>query len=300
MILAPADAPASVRKRSDRPVLRMGRAAGRVFPERGTYEFEPARLQVIADHQASFGLPPIDHEKVSAQLASGGLHSFIAMGERLLADVPGLPDLDVVVLAHETPDLDFSASAACFLAYRCRGERTVAFSVSDQGVGAPFTALRLVERMVAAGQARTGAVFVFDQNTLPFWDDRVHGAAVRDAGAAIVVGTGLDGPALASVWEVPVEPGRLAAEVGRVRRELPADRAVLLLGSTLASCARELGAGGDEVRVAPERHLCTATWLELAGHDRRQDAALLLADYDPATGRLHAAGFLPGPEEEAS
>lgn len=293
-------APTAVPATGDTTVLRMNRVVGRVFLERGTYEFEPARLRIISDHQASFGLPPIDTEKVSKQLASGGMHSFISMGAQLLDEVTGLPELQVVILTHDTPDLDFYESAASYLAHRCPGDTTVAFSVSDQGVGAPFTALRLIDRMVSAGQVQNGAIFVFDQNTLPFWDMRVHGAAVRDAGVMILVGAGDEGPGLASVTEARVEPEHLAAELAQTRRELPADPAVLILGSTLAPCAAALGASGDRVRVAPEHHLCTATWLELAGDGNgwwRSGTPLLLADYDPATKRLYTASFLPGPEE---
>ena len=90
-------------------------------------------------------------------------HSFADMCADLLAGLPGGYLLELVVLAHVTPDLDARKSVAGALAAPGR----LVFAVSDQGRLAPFTALQVA---AAFPDRRHAAVIAVDQAVVPYSD----------------------------------------------------------------------------------------------------------------------------------
>ncbi|NUS89044.1 MAG: hypothetical protein HOY75_41680, partial [Streptomyces sp.] len=106
--------------------------------------------------------------------------SFVAMGGELLAGAsggggqhapgtsglgtsgPGLSrPLDYLVVAHEAYDAAPAGLAAGFLAEACPGEPR-AFSIADQGIGAPFSGLKVLDRIHRSGGLSDAALFVLD------------------------------------------------------------------------------------------------------------------------------------------
>jgi len=146
--------------------LRLARPIVRTFPAHTNVEPPPPEWQrFMADFCAAYDL---DFDL--ARYTNGGGHSFGEMAQALLADLDQpLPELDAVLLAHHAPDTKVFEIAGCHLTELCPGD-PVAFSVSGQGIGAPFTALRILTSMRQADDLREGAVFILDQSSLPYKD----------------------------------------------------------------------------------------------------------------------------------
>lgn len=232
-----------------------------------------------------------------------GERSFVAMGGELLAGapvgdgqhVPGASGpgtsgpgtsgpgpvlsrpLDYLVVAHEAYDAAPAGLAAGFLADACPGEPR-AFSVADQGIGAPFSGLKVLDRIHRSGGLSDAALFVLDPA----------------AGAVLALG-GTGGWALEAVAE------ERAAEAADCLPLLgPAARTSYVLGNGLRDLARPLEAAGAMVRTAGPAHGCAGVWRALrdATADVAADGAgegaerLVIADRDRGPGRLHVAVFV--------
>jgi hypothetical protein len=162
--------------------LRLARPIVRTFPRRAKVEPPPPEWQrFMADFCAAYDL---DFDL--ARYTNGDGHSFAEMAQALLADLDQpLPELDAVLLAHHVPDTKVFEIAGCHLTELCPGD-PVAFSVSGQGIGAPFTALRILTSMRQTDDLREGAVFILDQSSLPYKDPDTpdHGNPIPHNGAA--------------------------------------------------------------------------------------------------------------------
>ena len=90
-------------------------------------------------------------------------HSFTDMCEGLVLAASASGPLELVVLAHVTPDLDARESVAGALA----SPGLLVFAVSDQGRLAPFTALQVA---AAYPDRRHAAVITVDQAVVPYSD----------------------------------------------------------------------------------------------------------------------------------
>src|SRR5262249_51745452 len=92
-------------------------------------------------------------------------HSFSGMTGDLLSDLDEpLAELDLVVLAYQTPDLHVAEAAGCYLAHRCPGG-PASFAISGPGPGSAFTALKVADSMYRCGVLGAGVLFVLDQTT---------------------------------------------------------------------------------------------------------------------------------------
>jgi hypothetical protein len=249
-------------------------------------ELTARESRFIADLLAS-----LDVEHDPGLYARGDGNSFISMSRELLdgLDRP-LPAMDLVLLAYYLPDRLLFEIAGCYVTEQCPGHPTT-FSVSGQGVGAPFTALRILNQMRLAGEVADGAVFVFDQSTVPYRDPDVHDGLVRDCAVLLATDTaGVgDGAALDFVDEQPVvDPaGRLHALI----RQIP--RVRIVAGRMLADRLDQDFRTRHGIVAGPRHRLCTSAWAALAEHWPR-DRYTVVADYDPHEGRLFQAGLRPG------
>jgi hypothetical protein len=240
----------------------------------------------MTDYLAQFGLKP-DWELY----ARGGGRSFIEMTQQLLdsLDRP-LPALDTALLAYHLPDHTVIEVAGCYLAERCTGRPEV-FSVAGQGVGAPFTALRILHGLRQAGELGHGAVFVLDHSTAPYRDAASHNGAVQDCAALLCTDTaGADDAAvLEFVDERPTDD--LAGSLTMFTRHLPAVR--IAAGRLLADRLDPQFLARHDVTAGAPGQLCTSAWAALAAA-WPQDRYTVAADYDPHSGRLFQAGLRPG------
>lgn len=247
-------------------------------------------------------------------------NTFVDLLDGLLAASPdqraaALGAVDLAVIAHHTPDLDYRESAACYLTHVLPAAPET-FAVSDQGVGAPFTALRLLGAMIGAARSapspdradRAAALFVLEQAAQLLPDMSAAETGITDSAVAFLVGG--DGPTVVlDTVEVPAADSAAAVEwlswaVTRARAEVrsyylwdasPYTAVTVIAGTGLNSkdVAAAVQRSGDgvgpvTVRPVPARHLCTAVWAALAD-ELPEPGALVLADRDRRSGRLFLA-----------
>ena len=258
------------------------RPAVRAFADRAHVP-STVESRFMADFLTDFGVQP-DWDLH----ARGGGNSFIQMSTELLAGLERpLPALDAALLAYHLPDLKVVEVAGCFLTEHCDGSPTV-FSVAGQGVGAPFTALRILRSMRLADELTDGAVFVIDQSTVPYRDPDTHDNEVRDCVALLCTDAeGADDAAvLEFVSERPVVD--LADALTVVLHRNPGARVVA--GRMLASRLGEEFVARHGIVAGPRRQLCTSVWAAVA-ENWPQDSPVVVADYDPHAGRLFLAGL---------
>jgi len=265
--------------------MRLSRPAVRAFADHRT---EPTanESRFLTDFLASFGMEPD-----LGLYARGGGNSFIRMSQEMLdgLDRP-LPAMDLVLLAYHLPDRQIFEVAGCWLAERCPGRPAVC-SVSGQGVGAPFTALRILRGMRLAGQLTDGAVFVLDQSTTPYRDPDVHDGTARDCAVLLTTDTAdaSDGAVLDFMDEQPADDP--AERLDALIRRIPGVR--IVAGRLLADILDPDFRDRHGIVAGPRHGLCTSAWAALAEHWPR-GRYTVVADYDPHEGRLFQVGLRPG------
>jgi len=266
--------------------LRLGRPAARAFSRRGPAELAGVELKFMTDFLAAFG-EEVDHDRY----ARGGGNGFIDMAGQLLdgLDRP-LPELDHVLLAYHLPDMHVVEVAGCYLAERCPGGPEV-LSVSGQGVGAPFTALRILQGLRLGGRTADGAVLVLDQSTLPYPDPDIVAGRDRDSAVLLWTVPSQEADALEVDFLTEQQVADPAAAVARLARRLPAAR--IVVGRVLAERLDPELRARDLLVEGPADQLCTSAWSALADH-WAPDRYTVVADYDPYSGRLSQAGLRPG------
>jgi hypothetical protein len=274
-----ADRAGLLRELPVRPVA----AAARAF--RGHQPIEDDGLDLyLSDMVAGYGRS-YDREL----LARAQVTSYTTMASATIADLaPRVGSLQRIVLAFATPDIDSRASAGCYLVEAAPGRPTV-FCVSDQGVTAPFTALRLAADHLrgAAPDART-ALLVLDQRTIP-WEvapgERIPADDTAVAYALRPAAPGETGVLLSQRTEVTPDeaPALLAGILDEIaaRHDRPLD---LVAGPDVP-----VADGTERVhRVAPGS-LCTGIWA--AAH--RLTGPVAVAEYDPRLHYLCVAAWEP-------
>jgi hypothetical protein len=254
----------------------------RVFPESGPYVRDPRRLRHYRDLLTPWGVA-LDE----GMLRRGGRNSFRAMSAELVEQLDLPAAVDLVVLAHSTPDFDPIFSAASHLAYLCPGEPR-AFAVSDHGVGAPFAALRVIAAHLRWPEFTDALLVVLDQTSLPNYDEQVHRQLVEDSGVAVLIGAAGRSRVAGVACLDDVGRDDVPRLVTRLLEGEPAGT-LLLAGPTL-----ELAAASGPVHRASSRYLCTAVWVALSEHlDQWRDRfeRVLVVDHDDRLRQLHAASI---------
>jgi hypothetical protein len=271
--------------RTDAGSMRLARPAVRRFAGRDRPAPTATELRFITESLAA-----VDREPDLDRYAAGGGNSFTRMCGELLDGLDGtLPPLDAVLLAYHLPDLAVIEVAGAYVAHRCPGDPAV-FSVAGQGVGSPFTALRVLDSMRRAGTLTDGAVVVLDQSTVAYRDADPHGRPAGDCAVLVCAGsTAGEDVLLDYLDERPADDPADALDAAVRRLARPR----ILVGRTLADRLDAPFRDRYDVVDAPAHHLCTGAWAELAAH-WPVDRYTVVADYDPHAGRLFQAGLRPG------
>jgi hypothetical protein len=160
------------------------------------------------------------------------------------------------------------------------GGTATSFSISEQGLAAPFTALRVAASFARSGRCQEALIAVLEQTTLPnsfpFVDSLV------DSGVLVVLGTS-GGPAVTEVSSTPNPAetrGRLA--------EFPAGT-LLVLGPWVDATVLDTDSTCLQVNRGS---YCTSVWVALAAWWRdwqRDYDTVVLCDTEPRTGEGHFA-----------
>ncbi|MCW5253890.1 MULTISPECIES: hypothetical protein [unclassified Streptomyces] len=259
-------------------------ASGVVSPAARPFDDSPEDLAHHRALAASFGA------EVEERLLRDGPN----VGHRDLVDrlaradgVRG-SDPDLVVVAHALPDLTPFTAIAPHLDHLLGG-RSVNFGIHQQGLAAPFTALRAIDAFQRAGRAGRAVLAVLEQTTLPTRFPLVHDNGLVDSGVVLVLGTG-DGPRLAGVETVPAtgDPVRRLAELTAA----DPDGTLLVTGPwTDHEALRPVTATTTPYRVNRGTY-ATGLWLALARQWRlwcRHHRTVVLCDTDPRSGDTHIA-----------
>ncbi|RFU83332.1 hypothetical protein DY218_28265 [Streptomyces triticagri] len=238
--------------------------------------------QAALDHLPYFAdlLGPYDLKADEELLRRGAGVTHRRLAE-LVTDADGVRDSrpQLIVVAHALPDVVPFTAVAPHLTERLGGD-AVNFGLSQQGLGAPFTALRIAAAHVRSGRATDVCVAVLQQTTLPTELPPLGRGQLTDSAAALLLRTGPSAGRLelAGAGQGPPPP-------------TPPGRTLHVLGP--APDDSDLPHGVDLHHSAPGSY-CTAVWLELAAHWREwQDTydTVVLRDTDPRTGAAHHAVF---------
>ncbi|MFJ4972922.1 hypothetical protein [Streptomyces sp. NPDC088755] len=260
------------------------RAAASVRAPRGrAAEGVPAALDYFRDLLTPFG------EKPDGELLSRGPHVHHRdLVDLLVADEGvGGSRPELAIVAHALPDVVPFTAVAPHLTEHLGG-RAVNFAIGQQGLAAPFTALRIASAYHRSGRAAEVVIAVLEQTTLPIALPLVQETPLTDSAAALVLAASA-GAGLRFVRAHAA--GSAAAALGR---ELEEDGTLLVLGPWVTE---GVPAHGEVHRVAPGSY-CTSLWLELADHWQewqREYRRIVLCDTDPRSGRTHVALFAAAP-----
>lgn len=227
-------------------------------------------------------------------------HSYGEMARSLIPAVlaldghPGEP-VDLIIFAFAVADLAPGRSTATYLARLCPGE-PLAFTICDQGIAAPYTALRLLGAYSGSASCRRALLMVAEQATAFYDLPAPAEMPARHAAVLLVFDADRDG-GFGPVRQVRgVGPAQAYDVVSAAVTELASGHGdvTLITGNGLDSGSPlPLLASGQQL-AAPPGQPCTGTWWELAGGLRSPAAAgrrVLIADYDAALGYVCVAAI---------
>lgn len=263
--------------------LALRAAAAVVRRDARPYQYD-ARLDAYhRELLAPFGIE-VDNELLKGSPNIG----FSELTVDALAALPDrITDPDLLILSYGLPDCYPLKSTTSYL-NNLLGGRSRSFALCEQGLHAPFTALKIGDAFARSGRCASLALFVCEQTTLPYHDPLVHDTPLTDSAVLLYFGT-------RGGWQFRhsrvVGPGEsLGPIVAGLLGDPPDGRALVVAGPWVT------GQHLDSV-TAPVHHVtpgsyCTSVWLDLARHHQSwADTydALVLCDTDPRTGRSQAA-----------
>lgn len=252
--------------------LRLRHVVGRTFePVNG---YEPAITRFFADLASMHGRP-----RPASDFATVPRTTFTEMVTGVVDELSAFGPVDLVVLAHSTPDAE-PLWPGTYLSSALPGEPH-SFAIADQGVTAPFTALRLAGDYTRADGFQRVLVIAVDQTRL----DAEPGTPLPSADrlVALVLERA---PAGERGIAVGLWPDVAADAAPTAVRAAIRGTAIAVLGGELA--ARSTFPPRVRPVAAPAGQPCTGVWsamttVDLGGHP------VVVADYDPVSRHLAAA-----------
>ncbi|MEY9849370.1 hypothetical protein [Streptacidiphilus sp. MAP5-3] len=235
-------------------------------------------------------LAPFDRKPDEEALGRGAQVHHRDLADLLAADdgvSRSRPEL--LIVAHALPDVAPFTAVAPYLTDRLGG-RATNFAIGQQGLAAPFTALRIASAYQRAGRAAEVVLAVLEQTTLPTAFPLVPQTPLIDSAAALVLGSA---PSPVGPRFVRATSAATAAEVLAVDalgQDVEADGTLLVLGPWVTGAVPRR----TEVHRVEPGSYCTSLWLTLADHWQEWQQAyrrIVLCDTDPRSGRSHAALF---------
>lgn len=192
--------------------------------------------------------------------------------------------VDLLIFAFAIADLAPGRSTATYLAHLCPGE-PLAFTICDQGIAAPYTALRLLGAYSRSVGCRRALLMVAEQATT-LYDPPVP-AAMPTRHAAVLLGFDADGQSsLGPIRQVRGIALAAAYDVvsAAVTELAPSGDVTLITGNGFDSCGPPPPLACGQHLAAPPGQPCTGAWWELIGALGSSATAgrrVLIADYDP-------------------
>lgn len=264
-------------------MLSITAAASVVGPASRDFEHGPELLAVHRDLAGPFGLT-VDEDLLRA---GRNVSHRDLLDELVDADDVRDARPDLIIVAHALPDIHPFFASASYLNKRFGGG-AVSFAIIEQGLAAPFTALRIASAFHASGRSAVSMIAVLEQTTLPTRLPFVHDNELLDSGAILLLGDE-HGPHVSALRTV--FPNESVREAIRALAGEDRDRTLVLAGSRVGADA--LPEGMAVRRCLPETY-CTSVWVDLADKRdawQRDYAAVILCDTEPRTGRTQLALF---------
>jgi hypothetical protein len=258
------------------------RAACSVVSPRGRpYRENPAITAFYEDLLTPFG---VGFDEESLRTGRNVFHKDLVDNLIDADDDVGSRKPDLIIVTHALPDVHPFTTVASHLNMVVGGGTAKSFSISEQGLAAPFTALRVAASFQRSGRCEEALVVVLEQATLPesfpFVDSLV------DSGVMLVLGSSA-GLRVARV-ESTTDPRETTRRLAELAGEDPAGT-LLVLGPWVEASGLDPAVACQ--RVDPGSY-CTSVWLALAdgwrGWHRDYDT-VVLCDTEPRTGEGHFA-----------
>ncbi len=270
---------------------RIGRLAARRFAGRSELSLDPDLRVYLGDLVRPYGVA------LREDLLERGVgHAYGEMAEQLIRETVREDEpVDLLILAYAVHDVRPGRATALYLSRVCPG-RPMAFTLCEQGIAAPYTAVRLAAEYLRAGDSMRALIVVAEQAALHYEPLTEPGAApvtLPDEHSAVAVlfeGTAPTG--LSSVREhAGIAPGDVRGLLAAQLAELAGPgtdprRRVLVLGGGLSKDdvdADRLGLDVEQIVTALPGRPCTGVWHELALNHAQwseQGAYVILADYE--------------------
>jgi hypothetical protein len=232
-------------------------------------------------------LEPFGMEIEPEWAGKGRNFTFLALAEQILYSISDpLPEPDLIIVAYALPDPHSLKKTLSSHLNNMLGGGSVSFAISEQGLAAPFTALRVADSFARSGRCRSAALFILEQATFPYKVPFAQDAGLVDSGVLVFLGK-------AGSWDMTAVrctgPQTEPPELIRIPAGQPAHDVLVVAGPWI-----DLGpdAAGPKVHRAPPGSYCTSVWLELARHHQdwaRDYSTIVLCDTDPGTGISQAA-----------
>lgn len=248
--------------------LALARANGLRATRRNPSPFDAELIEYYEDLLGQFGLT-VDKRR----LDDGRNIGYPELAETVLAGL-SVDRPDLILLAYAIPDLHPLKTVATHVNHLLGGQ-ACSMALSEQGLQAPYTALRVAEAYHRGGNCDRALILVLEQTTLPYHDPLVHDTPLSDTAVALVLEP--DGAAVRRTWSGT--PEQLTAMID----ESPD---TLVVAGPWVRTDRSL----DLHRCGAGTY-CTSVWLALAENYQRWQrdyADVLLCDVDPRTGDAHA------------
>lgn len=235
----------------------------------------------IADFNQAL-LAPYGMKFEPALTSSSRNFTFAALAEQLLYSAPdSLPPPDLIIVAYALPDPHSPEMTLVPHLSNMLGGQSIGFAISEQGLAAPFTALRVADAYARSRRCSNAALFILEQATFPYRLPSGQDGDLVDSGVLVFLGRG-------GSWDVAgvrsAGPRTGPAELIRVPAGHCAQEVLLVTGPWIDPGAAALGL---KIHQAPPGSYCTSVWLELARHHQdwaRDYKTIVLLDTDPGTG----------------
>ena len=249
--------------------LALSAAASTVRRDANAFTPDVESTKFQSDLLARFGVT-YDEELLRRSRNIG----FPELAETLLGEVP-IRDPELLVLAYALPDSSPPKTVSAHLNH-LTGGRSRSFAVSDQGLRAPFTALRIAAAYARSGRCADLALFICEQSTFPYPEPFVRDTVTLDS-AVLLYFSGQGGYRFRETRPLP--PGQ---------SPVPELEALARQPNTLVVTSPRVPSGpGPNVHRSPPGTYCTSVWLELARHHAQWSEryqTVVLCDTDPRTG----------------
>jgi hypothetical protein len=254
-----------------------------VTPPGDTYEPDETVLRYNRDLVELFG-GKMDEDL----LRSGAQASHTQMADLLVQQLPAdVTAPDLVVLAAALPDVNPVRAVSAHLGLITGGRADQCFSVTEQGLGAAFTALRIGAAYEKTGRSAAFALAVLEQTTLPAHDPVVHdGVPLRDSGVLLLFERGAGFGEVSSVLRLG-DAAELVPRLAGLTADVP--RPLVVMGPWTDP---EAAPPGVDVHHVPPGGYCTSVWAALAEHWllwRESFDTVVLCDTDPRSDTAHVA-----------